>query len=87
MIRVGALQAAKPYGTVQGRQQFGAESVRRPAELALPRRLSLILPSGHANRPPRIESGSRPDTCRFPTRFTCSLHLFDSGYYIEGVSF
>ena len=53
--RVGAVRLAKSYGTVQGRQQFEAEPERRRAELALSRRLSLILPSGHANRPPRIQ--------------------------------
>ena len=56
---VGALQAAKPYSTVQGRQQFVAEPMRRPAMLAPPRRQSLILPSGQANMPPRIQPSGR----------------------------
>ena len=121
-----------------------AEPMKRPTMLALPRRQSLILPSGHANRSPRIQPGggpswrlapgkslwhrpgepticggareaaghvggappAKPDStvgprqqapvsipvaapipCRIHPPFTSSLHLFDSEYYIAGVSF
>ena len=52
--RVGAAPPAKPYITVGPRQQGAPNSARRPTMLALSRRQSLMPPSGHANRAPRI---------------------------------
>ena len=59
-VHVGAPPPAKPYVTVGPRQQSGPNPARRPPMLALPRRQSLIPPSGHANRPAQIPPGSRP---------------------------
>ena len=143
-VHVGATPPAKPDFTVGPRQQAASNRTRRPAMLALPRRLSLISPSDHANRPPkilpcgrpcwRLAAGkalchrpgaptiyrgaheaaghvggappAKPDStvgprqqapvsipvaapipCRIHPPFTSSLHLFDSEYYIAGVSF
>ena len=82
IIRVGAVQSAKAYVTASGRQQYEAEPGRRPAELAPYRRQSLMSQLRGAN----TGSDSRVRG-RFRTRFTCSLRLFDSEYYIAGVSF
>lgn len=82
IIRVGAVQTAKAYVTVYGRQQFGGEPESRPAELAPCRRQRLMSPLRGANT--GFDSWVRG---RFRTRFTCSLRLFDSEYYIAGVSF
>ena len=57
---VGAAPPAKPYITVGPRQQGAPNSARRPTMLAPPLRQSHILPSGHANRAPKIPPGGRP---------------------------
>ena len=49
MIRVGAVQPAKAYVTVSGRQQYEGEPERRPAELAPCRRQRLMSPYRGAN--------------------------------------
>ena len=51
---VGAPPSAKPYPTAGPRQQDAPNPARRPSMLAPLRRQSLILPSSHANRTPRI---------------------------------
>ena len=60
IIRVGAVQAAKAYVTVSGRQQFEAEPERRPAELAPCRRQSLMSPLRGTNNMRRSQRGGRP---------------------------
>jgi len=57
---VGATPPAKPYPTAGPRQQSGPNPARQPPMLALPRRQSLIPPSGHANSPAQIPPGGRP---------------------------
>ena len=53
------MQLAKPYGTVQGRQHFEAEPMRRPAELAPCARQIFMAPSGGANNLWRSPRGGR----------------------------
>ena len=57
---VGAVPPANAYITVGPRQQGAQNPARRPTMLALSRRQTLISPSGHANRAPRIPPGGRP---------------------------
>ena len=57
---VGAVPPANAYITVGPRQQGAPNPARRPTMLALSRRQTLISPSGHANRAPRIPPGGRP---------------------------
>ena len=57
---VGAAPPAKPYPTVGPRQQGAPNPARRRPLLAPPRRQSLIQPSGHANRAPRIPLAADP---------------------------
>ena len=59
-VHVGAAPPAKPYPTVGPRQQSGPNPACRPPMLALPRRQSLIPPSGHANRSAQIPHAGRP---------------------------
>ena len=59
-VHVGAAPPAKPYPTVGPRQQSGPNPACRPPRLALPRRQSLIPPSGHANRSAQIPHAGRP---------------------------
>ena len=51
---VGAVPPANAYITVGPRQQGAPNPARRPTLLAPPLRQSLNLPSGHANRAPRL---------------------------------
>ena len=51
---VGAVPPANAYITVGPRQQGAQNLARRPTLLAPPLRQSLNLPSGHANRAPRL---------------------------------
>ena len=57
---VGAAPPAKPYPTVGPRQQDAPNPAQRLPMLAPPRRQSLIPPSGHANRTPRIPLAAGP---------------------------
>ena len=57
---VGAVPPANAYITVGPRQQGAPNPARRLTMLALSRRQTLISPSGHANRAPRIPPGGRP---------------------------
>ena len=57
---VGAPSPAKPYPTAGPRQQAGPNPACRPTMLALPRRQSLIPPSGHANSPAQNPPACRP---------------------------
>ena len=57
---VGAAPPAKPYAIVGPRQQAAPNPACRPSMLAPLRRQSLISPSGHANRPPKIPPTGRP---------------------------
>ena len=57
---VGAVPPANAYITVGPRQQGAQNLARRPTLLALSRRQTLISPSGHANRAPKIPPGGRP---------------------------
>ena len=57
---VGAAPPATPYPTVGPRQQGTPNPARRRPLLAPPRRQSLIPPSDHANRAPRIPPGAGP---------------------------
>ena len=57
---VGATPPATPYPTVGPRQQGTPNPARRRPMLAPPRRQSLIPPSDHANRAPRIPLGACP---------------------------
>ena len=59
-VHVGAPPPAKPYPTAGPRQQAGPNPACRAPMLALPRRQSLIPPSGHANRPAQIPPAGRP---------------------------
>ena len=54
---VGAVPPANAYITVGPRQQGAQNPARRPTMLALSRRQTLISPSGHANRAPKIPPG------------------------------
>ena len=56
---VGAASPAKPYITVGFRQQGAPIPARRPTMLAPPRWQTLMPPSGHANRAPKIPPGGR----------------------------
>ena len=56
---VGAVPPANAYITVGPRQQGAPNPARRPTMLALSRRQTLISPSGHANRAPKIPPGGR----------------------------
>ena len=57
---VGAALPARPYITVGPRQQGTPNPAWRPTMLAPSRRQSHILPSGPANRAPKIPPGGRP---------------------------
>ena len=57
---VGAAPPAKPYPSAGPRQQAGENPARRAPMLALPRRQSLIPPSGHANSPAQNPPAGRP---------------------------
>ena len=57
---VGAVPPANAYITVGPRQQGAPNPARRPTMLALSRRQTLISPSGHSNRAPKIPPGGRP---------------------------
>ena len=54
------MQSAKAYATAKGRQQFGAEPRRKPAELAPCSRQRLMPPFSGANNLVRSPGGGRP---------------------------
>ena len=69
--RVGAVQSAKAYGTVSGRQQFGAEPEMRPAGLAPCSRQRLMSPYRGANNLRRSPGVGRPSWRRVGGKGLC----------------
>ena len=69
--RVGAVQSAKAYVTVSGRQQYEAEPGRRPAELAPCSRQRFMSPFRGANNMRRSPGGGRPSWRRAVGKGLC----------------